>query len=70
MQKFKSQLSHSAVEVQSGRMIGMPAVENVSVLRLLAAGIASWRGGKPAGAELRLQGHGVTVSAMVLDDRG
>jgi hypothetical protein len=37
---------------------------------LLAAGVATWQGGKPAGAALQLHGHGKPVSELVLEDRG
>jgi hypothetical protein len=40
------------------------------VARLLAAGVASWQGGKPAGAAFELQAVGKPVSALVLEDRG
>jgi len=70
MQKFKSQLPHSVVEVQSGRMIGVPADENAGLSYLLAAGTVTWQGSKPAGAELRLQAQGKPISAMVLEGRG
>ena len=83
MQEFKSHLSHYVREVQSGRLIeltshrkvvarliGIPAAESTGLSCLLAAGTASWQGGKPAGAEFRLQAQGVPVSAMVLEDRG
>lgn len=83
MQEFKSHLSRYVVEAQSGKMIeltshrkvvarliGVPATENAGLSNLLAAGAATWQGGKPAGAEFRLQAQGVPVSAMVLEDRG
>ena len=83
MQEFKSHLSRYVVEAQSGqvieltshrrvvaRLIGVPVAESAGLSCLLAAGTATWQGGKPAGAELRLQGQGVPVSAMVLEDRG
>jgi antitoxin (DNA-binding transcriptional repressor) of toxin-antitoxin stability system len=83
MQEFKSHLSRYVVEAQSGqlieltshrkvvaRLIGVPAAESSGLSCLLAAGKASWQGGKPAGAGLRLQTQGMPVSAMVLEDRG
>ena len=83
MQEFKSHLSRYVGEAQSGqlieltshrkvvaRLIGVPAAESVGLSCLLAAGAATWQGGKPAGAEFRLQAQGVPVSAMVLEDRG
>jgi len=79
MQEFKSHLSRYVGQAQSGqlieltlhykvvaRIIGVPA----GVSCLLAAGVATWQGGKPAGAAFRLQEHGKLVSALVLEDRG
>jgi hypothetical protein len=40
------------------------------VSRLLAAGVATWQGGKPVGAALGLQAQGKPVSMLVLEDRG
>ena len=83
MQEFKSHLSRYVGEAQNGqiieltshrkvvaRLVGVPAADSTGLSNLLAAGMASWQGGKPAGAELRLQKQGVPVSAMVLEDRG
>lgn len=83
MQEFKSHLSQYVVKAQSGqlieltshrkvvaRIVGVPPVENAGVARLLAAGVASWQGGKPAGATIKLQAGGKPVSSMVLEDRG
>ena len=83
MQEFKSHLSHYVGEAQSGqlieltshrkvvaRLIGVPAIDSNGLSCLLAAGTASWQGGKPVGAELRLQAQGILVSTIVLEDRG
>jgi antitoxin (DNA-binding transcriptional repressor) of toxin-antitoxin stability system len=83
MREFKAHLSRYVGQAQSGelieltshrkvvaRIVGVPAMGGTGVLRLLAAGVATWRGGKPAGATLRLQERGKPVSAMVLEDRG
>ena len=83
MQEFKSHLSHYVVQAQSGqlieltshrkvvaRIVGVPATDSAGVSRLLAAGVATWQGGKPAGAAFGLQEHGKPVSALVLEDRG
>lgn len=83
MQEFKSHLSRYVVEAQSGqlieltshrkvvaRLIGVPAAASSGLSCLLAAGMASWQGGKPVGAELRLQAQGMPVSVMVQEDRG
>jgi len=83
MQEFKSHLSQYVGQAQSGqlieltshrkvvaRIVGVPATENAGVARLLAAGVASWRGGKPMGATIKLQAGGKLVSVMALEDRG
>jgi prevent-host-death family protein len=83
MQEFKSHLSHYVSEAQSGqlieltshrkvvaRIVGVPLADSAGVSRLLVAGIATWQGGKPVGATLRLQERGKLVSELVLEDRG
>lgn len=82
MREFKSHLSQYIVRAQSGqlieltshrkvvaRIVGVPPTENAGVARLLAAGVASWQGGKPKGAALKLQTGGKPVSALVLENR-
>ena len=81
MQDFKSHLSHYIEQAQSdvieltshrkvvARVIGVSQSDNTGVARLLAAGVATWQGGKPEGAALILQERGKQVSQMVLDDR-
>lgn len=83
MQEFKSHLSQYVGQAQSGelieltshrkvvaRLVGVPPADSAGVARLLAAGAASWQGGKPAGAALELRAVGKPVSALVLEDRG
>lgn len=83
MKEFKSHLSRYVGQAQSGqlieltshrkvvaRIVGVPPADSAGVSRLLAAGIATWQGGKPAGAAFRLQEHGKLVSALVMEDRG
>ena len=83
MQEFKSHLSHYVGQARSGqlielsshrkvvaRIIGVPLTDSAGVSCLLAAGVATWQGGKPTGAAFRLQEHGKPVSALVLEDRG
>ena len=48
----------------------MKMVGSAGVARLLAAGVASWQGGKPVGAAFELLAVGKPVSALVLEDRG
>ncbi len=52
------------------RITGVPAASEKGISRLLACGAASWAGGKPAGANLRLAAKGSPVSRMVMEDRG
>jgi len=83
MQEFKSHLSLYVGQAQSGelieltshrkvvaRIVGVPSITSAGVSSLLATGAATWRGGKPVGATLRLQARGKPVSEMVLEDRG
>jgi prevent-host-death family protein len=83
MHEFKSHLSRYVSQAQSGqlieltshrkvvaRLVGAPSTDSVGVSSLLAAGIATWQGGKPVGAAFRLQEHGKLVSALVLENRG
>lgn len=50
-------------------IIGVRQSEHVGLARLLAAGIAAWQGGKPAGAGFTLKEQGKPISQMVLEDR-
>ena len=73
--------SGGVVEVTSHRKIvarlqgvASPDVsaDSTTASRLVAAGLATWQGGKPVGASLRLQesqAGSATVSALVLEDR-
>lgn len=83
IQEFKSHLSQYVSKAQAGqlieltshrkvvaRIVGVPVTESIGVARLLAAGIATWQGGKPDGAVITLRQCGKTVSAMVMEDRG
>ena len=81
--EFKSHLAKYVAEAQSGntveltshrkvvaRITGVPKSGSEGIDRLLAAGAATWRGGKPKGAKLTLSEGGKSISAMVLEDRG
>lgn len=83
MHEFKSHLAKYISQAQSGHsieltshrkvvahIIGVPQSASDDVARLLAAGAATWQGGKPKGAALVLTGVGKPVSTMVLEDRG
>jgi len=82
IQEFKSHLSQYIERAQSGvieltshrkvvaRIVGVGQGDHAGVVRLLAAGAATWQGGKPEGAKLRLQERGKPVSQMALEDRG
>ncbi len=52
-------------------MTGVPKTELEGLAKLLASGAATWQGGgKPVGANLHLRSRGVSVSALVMEDRG
>ena len=82
IREFKSHLSQYIEQAQSNvieltshrkvvaRIIGVRQSEQAGVARLLAAGVAMWQGGKPAGANLTLLDRGKPVSQMALEDRG
>jgi prevent-host-death family protein len=82
IREFKARLSHylalagrGVVEVTShsrvvARVTGVPAEAGEGVAGLIASGSISWKGGKPAGASIRLSRQGRRVSEMVLEDRG
>lgn len=83
MREFKSHLSRYVVQAQTGelieltshskvvaRIVGVPPAADTGVSRLLAAGAASWQGGKPAGARIVLLERGKSVSELVMEDRG
>ena len=80
--KFKSHLAEYIRHAQSGlvveltsrrkvvaRLAGVTQPDGTAVSCLVAAGIATWQGGKPVGAALRLNQKGASVSSMVLADR-
>ena len=83
IREFKSHLSKYVEQAQAGesieltsyrkvvaRIVGVPSTDSTGVARLLAAGVASWKEGKPAGAAFKLQPGGKLMSTMVLEDRG
>ena len=83
MREFKSHLSSYVSHAQSGqlieltshrkvvaRLIGVPVTDSVGMAKLLAAGAATWQGGKPIGAEISLHKQGKPVSELVLENRG
>ena len=83
MHEFKTHLSQYVNQAQAGalieltshrkvvaRLAGVPKAESIGTSRLLVAGVATWQGGKPQGANFVLQPTGVSVSQMVLEDRG
>lgn len=82
MREFKSHLSQYIEQLQAGqsikltshrkvvaRIVGVPLTGCAGVTRLLAAGVTSWKDGKPAGAMLKLQAGGKPISTMVLENR-
>ena len=51
------------------RLVGLQRAENEGLARLLASGAATWGGGKPSGASIRLSDRGSPVSEILLEDR-
>lgn len=83
IREFKARLSHYLAQAGAGREIditshrrvvarvtGVPTEAGEGIARLVAAGSASWRGGKPSGASIRLARRGRSVSERLLEDRG
>lgn len=83
MREFKSHLSQYVERAQAGqlieltsyrkvvaRIVGVPQADSTGVARLLAAGVASWKEGKPAGARFELRPGGKPMSVLVQEDRG
>ena len=83
IRELKAHLSRYLSQAQAGqsfeitshrkvvaRITGVPATPNNGLARLLASGTATWAGGKPAGAALRVSAKGTPVSRMVMEDRG
>ncbi len=83
MREFKTHLSQYVGQAQAGqpieltwhrkvvaRLVGVPSADSIGVARLLAAGVASWQGGKPQGAALVLKSGGKSMSDIVQEDRG
>lgn len=83
LHQFKARLSHYLASLREGRTLaitshrkviarvsGVPPVESEGLARLLANGEATWNGGKPTGADLRLSSGGPEVSQLVLEQRG
>jgi prevent-host-death family protein len=84
MHVFKAGLSRFVAQARAGevievtshdkpvvRIIGIPAVDQPGVTRLLASGAAQWAGGKPARrAPVRLASSGKALSEAVSEDRG
>ena len=82
VRELKAHLSRYLAEARSGkvitvtshrkeiaRIIGVPENHDQGLAQLLAGGDARWRGGKPAGAEVRISAGGEPLSDIVLRDR-
>jgi prevent-host-death family protein len=83
IQEFKSHLAKYVAQAQTGqvieltshrkvvaRIIGVPQLGSEGLDRLLTSGAASWNGGKPKGAALKLSKGGKSLSDIVIEDRG
>lgn len=83
IRELKASLSRILSRAQSGevievtshnrpiaRIVGIPAQANDGLRTLIAGGVVSWSGGKPAFKPLLdLDPRGAAVSQMVLEDR-
>lgn len=80
--EFKARLSHYLAQARAGktieiashrkvvaRMTGVADAGATGFERLLAAGLAEWRPGKPKGAAFKLSAGGKSLSDMALEDR-
>ncbi|MCC5866799.1 MAG: type II toxin-antitoxin system prevent-host-death family antitoxin [Wenzhouxiangella sp.] len=83
IRELKAHLSQYLAEARAGKVIrvtshrkeiaritGVPDTQDDQLARLLAAGEACWRGGKPAGARIRLSQQSEPLSQVVLRERG
>jgi prevent-host-death family protein len=80
---LKTHLSRYLAQAQAGeeievtshrkviaRVSGVGQCATADLTALLRPGIAEWRGGKPAGANIRLTGSGPSLSETVMEERG
>ena len=83
IQEFKAHLAKYIAQAQSGepieltshrkvvaRIVGVPQTGSEGINRLVAAGAATWQGGKPKGASFVLPDNTKLLSDMVIEDRG
>ena len=83
IRELKAHLSRYLAEARAGREIrvtshrkeiaritGVPETHHDGLARLVASGQAQWRGGKPAGAQIRISDQGRSLAEMVLRQRG
>jgi len=82
IRELKAHLSQYLAEARTGKVIrvtshrkeiaritGVPDTQDDGLARLLAAGQAHWRSGKPAGARIRITDQGEPLSTIVLRER-
>lgn len=83
VREFKANLSRFLAEARAGRtleitshrkvvarVVGVPDDAEDGLARMVAAGEATWAGGKPGGERIRLSSGGTSVSELVIEDRG
>ena len=83
IRELKAHLSQYLAEARAGKVIrvtshrkeiaritGVPDTQDDGLARLLAAGEARWRGGKPAGARIKISDQGEPLSTIVRRERG
>jgi prevent-host-death family protein len=83
IRQLKNQLSHFLARVSKGEVLAvtqrgrevaiLSPVSSATVPKELAemvtAGLAEWKGGKPAGAARPEKVHGRRVSSLIIEDR-
>ena len=83
IRELKAHLSQYLAEARAGKVIrvtshrkeiaritGVPDTQDDGLARLLAAGEARWRGGKPAGARIKISDQGEPLATIVRRERG
>lgn len=82
VRELKNHLSQCLDRAQSGeeilvtshkklvaRITGVSRTQETSLQLLFDTGLATWNGGKPQGASIRLGSAGATLAQMIIEDR-
>jgi prevent-host-death family protein len=83
VRQLKNQLSHFLARVRKGEVLAVTqrgreiailspassAAVPKELAEMVAAGLAEWKGGKPAGAAHPEKVHGRRISSLIIEDR-